>query len=280
MNEDEDDRVVDEPEWAWFAQRAAAYCRTMVEGDRITFHVPGAESQEVSISVQHDVWFRVDAPWASENDDLFGEYDLWEGDAVDDLADDLVDHLRSDGGLPHPSLLTVSASGPASCGVGVLRLAQSAHVEADLVTGDGPRATERLTVLSPVDRDHLVRVLSEHLVEHYDDELEPDDDGDFALSVRGTPVWVRVMADQPSVVMFTPVLRDVRSRRQTDAELNVLNRDSVWSRWTRRERMVWHEMAVPGRPFIPTLFDNMLELFVQTQVSTRPDLVDRLRGVS
>lgn len=180
--------------------------------------------------------------------------------------------LRHHFGIAHPQLLTHRAWGPAAHGVGVLGLFATAEVPVD--DPSSPGVADQLA-LSPVDRDDLTQMVATVLSETYRAEPTVDSDGDFELTHRGQPVWVRVRGDQPAVEIMARVAHGVRSRRATAVELGLLNRDNLWVRWTLRDRSVWQSLVLPGLPFVPSHLEAMLGVFLQVLSATRDDLVVR-----
>lgn len=132
--------------------------------------------------------------------------------------------------------------------------------------------------IEPADRDELVKLVADQLRQKYEEEPDVDDDGDFVLHHMDQPVWGRVWDDQPVIEIFTRVAHDVYSRRAAAVELGLLNRDNLWSRWIMRDRTVWQSVRLPGKPFVPSHFDLMIDLFFAAMSETRDDLALRLRA--
>ena len=180
--------------------------------------------------------------------------------------------LRDVYAIVHPHLLTYRAWGPAAARAEILDLCAS-----DEVPDEGREPSVGVVQL-PVDRDELLGFVEAFLREKYEGEPTVDDDGDFVLTHLGQPVWVRVRPDQPAVEIMARVAHDLYSRRAAAVEIGLLNRDSLWVKWTMRERMVWQTIVVPGLPFVPAHLDAMLDLFLTVMSETRDDLAFRIRA--
>lgn len=252
--------------WDVFEQRIAAYLSTMFDtDDRLQLHVPTTVNTEpwvidIQKVADRDV-IRIDYRW----DEVFLRRD--------DPAD-LTHRLRcvierERFRLPHPQLLTVSASGPAAAGIGVLGLGVRDNVPGQ----DGARS-----VLFTSTREQVLGALLNHVRSEYDKDAELDEDDDIPLTVNGVRLWAGVGASKPSILLFSRVVDDARSRRQACVDVNGLNRNRHWSRWVCRDHSVWQQLTIPSLIFQPQLFDEMLQVFVADYLGTQLDLADRLGG--
>ncbi|MFW6597332.1 T3SS (YopN, CesT) and YbjN peptide-binding chaperone 1 [Propionibacteriaceae bacterium Y2011] len=191
------------------------------------------------------------------------------------VSEVLVELIRAEGGLSHPSLLTVIAPPPLRDRIGVLGLADRFAVGEDHVVVPEDDTEGALWVSGYA---MLHAAVHDHLRDRFGPEVEPWADGVFRVRIGPVGLRVKVAKDQPAIHLVAPSVFGVHSREQTDTELNVANRNSCWVRWSRRQKVVWQELSLPARPFVPSQFDAMLDLFVEACVTTRPDLADRLSG--
>ncbi len=195
-----------------------------------------------------------------------------------DVARMTVRALRSVFHIPHPQLLGCNAWGPAAAFVDRLGLTASDDIPKDLFEAD--QASADGGVAFPAGRSELVGLVQAALVgsEHGDPHI--DEDGDIVIVPLDGPVWIRVLTDQPTLVIMSRVVTRVRSRTRTSVELGVLNRDSLWVRWTLRERDVWQSITYPGMPFSAGSLKNMLGMFLSVREETQGDLALRTGGRS
>lgn len=255
--------------WVGFERRLAAYLSTMFDpsdADNLKLYVPRPADEEPWV---------IDLQTVSDGQVIRIGYGWDEVYTTPDSPADALHQLRTvlEGGkfrTAHPQLLTVSAEGPASTGVGVLGLA----VRGTVSDVDG----EAESVLITRTRDQLLGALRNHLRSDYDVEAELDEDGDIPLTVDGMHLWIGVRSPKPTIMLFTRTVDNVHSRRQACVDLNVLNRSNLWSRWVCRDHSVWQHLTIPSPIFQPQLFDEMLHLFVTDYLATRLDLADRLGG--
>lgn len=273
MSEQSREATVGLDPWRLFETRLAAYLSTMIDPsdeDFLTLTVPGGDTSRGGVIEV----FPLDGATAIRAN-MAGDYTTRDIADTADLARAVRECVWFRHALPHPDLLTVSARGPAARGVAILGLADDAEVRSGATPDTGV-----LEVLFPADHEELLGLVLAHLRQRYDKDLDLDGDGDIPVVVDGVGLWVRVWEGGPVLQVFTTAISDVHSRRQTDAELNVLNRDHSWTRWVRRGRAVCLQMSIPGYPFAPVMIDEMLRIFAHDHNVTRYNLVDRLGGTA
>lgn len=250
----------EEAAWRLFEMRLAAFVSTLSDpADRLDLRPPGAEDDAV---------LRIAAGARGPEE-------------AATIAAMITRTVRHDLALPHPSLLTAAASGPAAAGLAVLGLADRWSVGADAVdapSGGGPADPG-------AESDLRVRVLDH--VRGIDTGAHLDDDGDIRFSYRGLVAthgeiggYLRVPEHEPVPVigLFSVLMHSVADP-QADAELNRLNRSYRWSRWVRYGEHVVQELAVPAVPFDPVLLDTLTAVFFSDLVHVCVDLADRVGGV-
>ncbi|GED96025.1 T3SS (YopN, CesT) and YbjN peptide-binding chaperone 1 [Gordonia crocea] len=127
----------------------------------------------------------------------------------------------------------------------------------------------------PDDSDDLIRLVGEALREKFD-ELPPlDEDRDYVLHHLGQQVWVHVDAEFPAITILARVAHGVYSRRSTEVELGILNRQHPLTRWVLGDRSIWQRSTLIALPFAPAHLILLLDQFFDTMSSTRDDLAYR-----
>lgn len=231
-------RVAVTDPWQQFGIRLKALLATCEDNQVFTLHIPTAEGTTRRIPIRRT------AEYAQ--------------------PDNLVPLLRDKMLLPHPELMTVSARNP--------ELAD----RLDILGLTRHRSVVDETVLWPQNIRQLRSMVLAHLRERFPPLWACHDDGDIPLLVDGVAFGVEIPDHQPAVILKSPVLSGVRSVSQADAELNILNRDSLWVRWVRYGRTVWQELTFMARPFVPEQLDAMMALFVETVPEIREELGTKL----
>jgi hypothetical protein len=191
-------------------------------------------------------------------------------DAPEILAALVREVLQDYFGIPHPTLMSVRAWGPAALGVSVLGLPSTEDVASEL-----PAVAQMLVPNGP---DDLRAPVAAGLHEFLGEAPSVDGDGDFHLTCDSTDVWVRVRQDQPAVEVFARVVHDVRSRRQAAIEANLLNRDQAWTKYVVADRAVFQVLRIPAHPFAPEHLAGMLPVFFESLREVRADLALRTGG--
>ena len=253
--------------WDVFERHVAAYLSTMFDPedtDRLTLHAPnmsGGDPWEVVVrTVNTGQGLLISYPW----DDAGSQVDGFQ-----EMAWRLRMMLEERLNVPHPALLTIDATGPASRGVGILGLA--AHDD------DGRLAPRDDT---PTRREELLHEILTHVQQQFDPETEIDEDGDVPLLIEGVRLWVRVHHNPLVIQLFTRAVDGVASAKRAGTELAVVNRRYIWSRWTYRRGDIWQRLCISPTAFSTALFDEMLEAFVTNHHDVTDDLIDRLDGTA
>lgn len=260
--------------WRLFEARLGAYLSTMIDPrdeDRLTLYLPNVhndgQTYALTICSQQS---------GSALEIQYGFDEVYcDPDDLGDMPWRIGDTIRARFDLRHPQLISVSASGPAAIGLPILGLADHDLIERE--THETALALkEGEPLVYPEDQDTLVWLLLSHLREKYDPEIELDADGDIRLERDGATAWVQISDIAPVISLIAGVVANVRSRRQADIELNVLNRVNPWCRWSRHRRDVWQRATIPVSPFNPQIFDELVDDFFARYAENAPDLADRL----
>jgi hypothetical protein len=298
--------------WEQVADSLAAYLATMrAEDDHLIVEAPDGDDEEgatpyAQFCVGGPGWIRAEIsgnavlsePFRLTDDqiDLMVEGMGWEAPADGDespnfhLHHQVEDADDAEGiairvrevfedlfGIPHPTLMSARAWGPAAAGVSSLGIPASADVATDIVdTDEVPPADSGVTV--PRDRDHLLELVRRFLTDYLGEEPIQDDDSDFVIPRDGAPVYVRVRAEQPIVDVFTWVVHSVRSRRQAAVEVGLLNRDHLLAKFVLNDRAIYQLINVPAMPFVPAHLRLMLPGYLALVDEVRSDLALRTSG--
>lgn len=302
MTTHESDEIVHDVEVAWdsFEERLAAYLATMQHTeDRLLLELPDGAGPGTAPYAQVDVIrpavlraelsgnavleeiHQLDTQglravcglgWeAPDSGQGFPNYNTEvEVDDADVLAQMIRIGLGEEFGIADPGLLSYRAWGPAAEHVDVLGLASSDEIT-DVVSGT-------TVATMPRDREHLLELVGDCLAELFGEPLEQDDDDDFVIPTPHGAAYVRVRVDEPTIEVFTAVVRDIRSRRQTLVEIGILNRDAVWTKYVIRDRAVVGMLTLPARPFAAEQLSALLPMFLVGLDAVRDDLVLRTGG--
>lgn len=191
-------------------------------------------------------------------------------DRVDMLAAHAVWVLREGRGVAHPSLLEVEG----------LPLAEPPVDVVD--TGDATRRTRRHThrrIIVPTSPDHLTSLVEAILTDLAGDLLlGPDEDGDFAVPVGQSVIYVRVRTDRPAVQVFSVVsvgIQDLEAAHREAALLNTHSTGMVF-KVVGTTLQVWSE--TPAAPFVPPHLLGQVDLLGDFLRERDAEIADRVGG--
>lgn len=292
--------------WEDFAGALAGYLATMTdEQDHLVVETPQGEDESgaapyAQFCVAGNGWIRAEvsgngvlAPPFRLGDDvvsLMVEGIGWEPpegecpnfaymttrDDTEGIAIRVREVLEDFFGIPHPTLLSAHAWGPAATGVAMLGIPTSADVATDIVDSDAG-ASDESGVVVPRDRQHLLELVRRFLTDFLGQEPVQDDDGDFVIPHDGVPVYVKVRPDEPEVDVFTRLVHDVRPR-QAAVEVALLNRDRRVVKFLLHDREVYQLVSLPAMPFVPAHLRYVLPAFLGMIDDVRVDLAVRANG--
>lgn len=196
-------------------------------------------------------------------------------DTIGQLACIVVDLFKDVYGIPLPGLLAYAGHGPSVDAAAVLGLTRLDQVPTDIVPGRSIPA-EMGTVHHFVTRGDLTSLVGELLHGRFD-EVESVD-GEFHLRHEGHQVVIRARPDQPAVEIVTRLIHGVRARHIALTEIDILNRDSIWTKFVLRDRDVFMDINVPAMPYAENHLHEMLSVFLEAIDSSRDDLALRTGG--
>lgn len=194
----------------------------------------------------------------------------WSQDQTDDLARLSVATMRDVYGVLHPVFLTadqlaelLQPQGPTE---------PPYRPSAPMVGGADEQA------VMPADAAELDRLVGTELARIYGQEPFHDSEGDYAIRVGSTMVFVRIPSDAKEVIAFSAVVHDVTGRSRAAEVLNDLNSESRWVRfWLLRDK-VFVSMSALARPFVPAHFHQVVHEVASVADSIDNHLAATLRG--
>lgn len=175
--------------------------------------------------------------------------------------------LRDAFGVPHPAFLE---GGP-------LEPAPVVETDRDEETGREPDfdLMQMLRPDSPEELDHFVALT---LTEILGREAYRDDDGDFPVRVGSVVLFVRPLATEPVIEVFSPLIRDIADRDRALLEASILNRDAQFISYHLAASTIVARMNVPGFPFVPNQLAVLLSRMAETLDAVDEDLALRVGG--
>ncbi len=198
-----------------------------------------------------------------------GEQNYIHYDNQDDcsgLAALAVTTLRDVFGVPHPVFLQPDD---------LAEILQPAPAD---VVGAQPLADPALIATMPRDRAHLDEMVTTEITHMFGHDPLRDADGDIAIRVGSTMVFIRSTADAAELVLYSALVHDVEGRSRAMEVLNDLNTDSRYGRFALHRDRVFLTMSLLVRPFVPAHLHAAVRIISQIADAIDDELAAKLRG--
>ncbi len=274
------DRTIDEG-WEQFAGQLSEVLAVMDEGAELTlatldepqqrqvaFRSPklGTITVELRGTEGLDRTALAAAGWPQE---LAG---TWSQDDTDALAGQVIRTLRDVVGVTHPVFLT--ADDPA----GLLRppapkeeWGRTAGSQVEVSDGDA------ISVMAG-DKAELEAIVAQELTSVFGHDPVLDSDGDYAVRVGSTMVFVRVVPDCREIIVFAALVHDISGRSRAAEVLNDLNAESRWVRFAMIRDRVFGSISVLAKPFVPAHLRQAVRELASVADAIDENLAETLRG--
>src|SRR6188472_2730022 len=191
-----------------------------------------------------------------------------ESDRISELA---VAALRDIYGVQHPVFLAPDQLAEALQPV-------PAAVESDssikVVEVDGTDLRSTM----PRNQQHLNDLVEAELAEIYGHFPIRDAEGDVAIRVGSTMLFLRTSSDGQEVVIFAPVVHDVAGRSRAAEVLNDLNVEARWVKFQLIRDRVFVTISVLARPFVPAHLRQAVRILSDVADGIDNELAAKLNG--
>ncbi len=181
-------------------------------------------------------------------------------DRVSELA---VAALRDVFGVPHPVFLAPD---------------QLTEVLRGPTPGE-PVAVPAVRQASPPDAQRRLDALVDaELTELYGHPPLRDGEGDVAIRVGSTMIFLRTSADGQEVVVFAAVVHDIAGRSRAAEVLNDLNVEARWVKFQLVRDRVFVSLSVLARPFVAEHLRQAVRIMSQVADGIDEELAAKLNG--
>ncbi len=210
-------------------------------------------------------------PPAVEEDDLAGanfwfEHDQDDADRISELA---VGALRDVYGVQHPIFLAPD------------QLAELLQPTPTPVEGTAlaltPPEHDQIPQM-PRDQQHLDELVDAELGRMFGYPPIHDNEGDVAIRVGSTMLFLRTSPDAQEVIVFAAVVHDVAGRSRAAEVLNDLNVAARWVKFQLVRDRVFVTVSVLARPFVPTHLHQAVKILAETADGIDDELAVKLGG--
>jgi hypothetical protein len=209
-------------------------------------------------------------PPSGENDradaNFWFEQDQDEADRISELA---VRALRDVYGVQHPIFLAPD------------QLAEVLQPIPTPVEGTAvalARPEHDLVPLIPRDRRHLNELVDAELGRMFGYPPIHDTEGDVAIRVGSTMLFLRTAPDAQEVVVFAAVVHDVAGRSRAAEVLNDLNVEARWVKFQLVRDRVFVTVSVLARPFVAAHLHQAVRILAETADGIDDELAVKLGG--
>jgi hypothetical protein len=215
----------------------------------------GGEEGSTAASTQPTANFWIELPQAAS-------------DRMSELA---VSALRDIYGVQHPVFLAPDQLAEA------LQPAQ-APIEPESSITSEPSERPNLEATMPRNQQHLNDLVDAELAEIYGYPPMRDAEGDVAIRVGSTMLFLRTSRDGQEVVLFAPVVHDVAGRSRATEVLNDLNVEARWVKFQLVKDRVFVTISVLSQPFVPTHLRQAVRILSDVADGIDNELAAKLHG--
>jgi hypothetical protein len=130
----------------------------------------------------------------------------------------------------------------------------------------------------PRNQQHLDDLVDAELAEIYGHPPIRDAEGDVAIRVGSTMLFLRTSSDGQEIVIFAPVVHDVAGRSRAAEVLNDLNVEARWVKFQLIKDRVFVTISVLSRPFVPAHLRQAVRILSDVADGIDNDLAAKLNG--
>ena len=130
----------------------------------------------------------------------------------------------------------------------------------------------------PRNQQHLNDLVDAELAEIYGHLPIRDADGDVAIRVGSTMLFLRTSADGQEIVLFAPVVHDIAGRSRATEVLNDLNVEARWVKFQLIKDRVFVTISVLSRPFVPAHLHQAVRILSDVADGIDNELAAKLNG--
>ena len=135
-----------------------------------------------------------------------------------------------------------------------------------------------LLTTMPRDQQHLNELVDAELAEMYGHQPIRDTEGDVAIRVGSTMLFLRTSQDGQEVVIFAAVVHDVAGRSRAAEVLNDLNVEARWVKFQLIRDRVFVTISVLSRPFVPAHLHQAVRILSEVADGIDDELAAKLDG--
>ena len=137
---------------------------------------------------------------------------------------------------------------------------------------------EDLTSTLPDGPGHLNQMVDAELTDMYGHPPFRDNEGDVAIRVGSTMIFLRTSSDGKEVTVFAAVVHDVAGRSRATEVINDLNVESRWVKFQLVRDRVFASISVLAQPFVPAHLHQAVRVVSDVADGIDEELAAKLDG--
>ena len=130
----------------------------------------------------------------------------------------------------------------------------------------------------PRSREHLNELIDAELASMFGHAPIRDAEGDVAIRVGSTMLFLRSSPDGAEVIIFAAVVHDVAGRSRATEVLNDLNVEARWVKFQLVRDRVFVTVSVLARPFVSAHLRQAVKILAETADGIDDELAAKLHG--
>lgn len=130
----------------------------------------------------------------------------------------------------------------------------------------------------PADQAHLDRMVTRELTAMFGHQPIRDTEGDYAIRVGSTMVFVRTTPDAEELLLFSVLVHDIEGRSRAVEVLNDINVASRYGRFALHQDRVFVTMSLMARPFVAEHLHQGVRIMSRLADGIDDELARKLRG--
>ncbi len=146
------------------------------------------------------------------------------------------------------------------------------------INGAAVLEAEDVIATVPASQEHLDDMVAEELTAMFGHQPIRDGEGDIAIRVGSTMLFLRTSSDGREIVVFAAVVHDVDGRSRATEVLNDLNVHARWVKFQLIRDRVFVSLSVPARPFVPAHLRQAVHIMSDVADGIDDELAAKLHG--
>jgi hypothetical protein len=193
-----------------------------------------------------------------------------ESDRISELA---VSALRDVYGVQHPIFLA-----PDQLAEVLQPTPTPIETAGEVVAVPAPTEHRLTEAILPRSREHLNELVDAELAQMFGHAPIRDAEGDVAIRVGSTMLFLRTSPDGAEVIIFAALVHDVAGRSRAAEVLNDLNVEARWVKFQLVRDRVFVTVSILARPFVPAHLRQAVKILAETADGIDDELAAKLHG--